>query len=56
MGRDGRLLFFIANVPDDTPPVNVHTAIHAVRTLGRYPIAPDLSAILQQLKLVLRNA
>jgi hypothetical protein len=45
MGRDGRLLFFIANVPADAPPVNIHTAVHAVRTLGRYPIAPDLSAI-----------
>lgn len=45
MGRDGRLLFFIANVPADTPPLNVHTAIHAVHTLGRYPIAPDLSAV-----------
>jgi uroporphyrinogen-III decarboxylase len=45
MGRDGRLLFFIANVPADAPPVNIHTAIHAVRTLGRYPIAEDLSAI-----------
>jgi uroporphyrinogen-III decarboxylase len=45
MGRDGRLLFFIANVPADAPPVNIHTAVHAVRTLGRYPIASDLSAI-----------
>lgn len=45
MGRDGRLLFFIANVPADTPPVNVHTAVHAVHTLGRYPIARDLASI-----------
>jgi hypothetical protein len=45
MGRDGRLLFFIGNVPADTPPVNIHTAVHAVHTLGRYPIVPDLSAI-----------
>jgi uroporphyrinogen-III decarboxylase len=45
MGRDGRLLFFIGNVPADTPPVNVHTALHAVRTLGRYPIADDLSKV-----------
>jgi uroporphyrinogen-III decarboxylase len=45
LGRDGRVLFFIANVPADAPPVNIHTAIHAVRTLGRYPIAEDLSSI-----------
>jgi len=45
MGRDGALLIFIGNVPADTPPVNVHTSIHAVRTLGKYPIAENLSAI-----------
>ena len=45
MGRDGALLVFIGNVPADTPPVNVHTSIHAVRTLGKYPIAENLSAI-----------
>lgn len=45
MGRDGRLLFFIANVPADTPPANVHMAIHAVRTLGCYPIAADLAGV-----------
>jgi uroporphyrinogen-III decarboxylase len=45
MGRDGGLLFFIANAPADTPPLNIHTLIHAVRTLGRYPIAEDLSAV-----------
>lgn len=45
MGRDGRLLFFIANVPADTPPVNIHTAIKAVQILGKYPIAADLASI-----------
>lgn len=45
MGRDGGLVFFIGNVPADTPPVNIHAAVHAVHTLGRYPIAKDLSAI-----------
>ena len=45
LGRDGRMLVFIGNVPADTPPINIHTAIHAVRTLGRYPIQADLSAI-----------
>ncbi|MDY7041947.1 MAG: uroporphyrinogen decarboxylase family protein [Chloroflexota bacterium] len=45
MGRDGRLLFFIGNVPADAPPTNVHTAVHAVHTLGHYPIAKNLSSI-----------
>jgi uroporphyrinogen-III decarboxylase len=45
MGRDGGLLFFIANVPADTPPANVHTAISAVRAFGRYPIAQDLASV-----------
>jgi hypothetical protein len=45
MGRDGRLVLFIGNVPADTPPVNIHAAVHAARTLGRYPIEKDLSSI-----------
>ncbi len=45
MGRDGRLMIGIGNVPADTPPVNVHTAVKACRTLGKYPIAADLSKI-----------
>jgi len=45
MGRDGRLLFFIGNVPADTPPVNIHTAVHAVHTLGKYPIVADIPSI-----------
>ena len=45
MGRDGGLLFFIGNVPADTPPLNVHSLVAAVHTLGTYPIADDLDAI-----------
>jgi uroporphyrinogen decarboxylase len=45
LGRDGGVLFFIANVPADTPPVNVHTAIGAVRTFGRYPLVADLASV-----------
>ncbi len=45
LGRDGRMLVFIGNVPADTPSVNIHTAVKAVHTLGRYPIADDLSKI-----------
>lgn len=45
LGRDGRLIFFIGNVPADTPPINIHTAVKAVHTLGNYPIAQDLSKV-----------
>lgn len=45
MGRDGRLTLFIGNVHADTPQVNVHTAVRAAHTLGRYPIAADLDSI-----------
>jgi uroporphyrinogen-III decarboxylase len=45
LGRDGGILFFIGNVPADTPPVNIHTAINAVHQIGEYPIANNLSAI-----------
>jgi len=45
LGRDGRMLVFIGNVPADTPSVNIHTAVKAVHTLGKYPISADLSAI-----------
>lgn len=44
-GRDGGLLFFIGNVPADTPPINIHTAVQAVHQLGKYPIAENLSSI-----------
>ena len=45
MGRDGGLLFFIGNVPADSPPLNIHTAVKAVHQLGVYPTAKDLSSI-----------
>jgi uroporphyrinogen-III decarboxylase len=45
LGQGGRVLFFIGNVPADTPAINVHTAIAAVRTIGEYPMPDDLSAI-----------
>jgi len=45
MGRDGGLLFFIGNVPADSPPLNIHTAVQAVRVLGKYPIVENLSSI-----------
>jgi len=45
LGRDGRLIMFIGNIPADAPSVNVHTAVHATHTLGRYPIAADLASV-----------
>jgi hypothetical protein len=45
MGRDGRLMVFIGNVPADCPPINVHTAVSATHTLGVYPIVSDLKKI-----------
>jgi hypothetical protein len=45
LGRDGGMLVFIGNVPADTPSLNIHTSVKATHTLGRYPIAPDLSKI-----------
>jgi uroporphyrinogen-III decarboxylase len=45
LGRDGGLLVFIGNVPADTPSLNIHTAVKATHTLGKYPIAADLTKI-----------
>ncbi|MGQ9493527.1 MAG: hypothetical protein ACUVR2_07170 [Anaerolineae bacterium] len=45
LGRDGRLLIFLANIPADAPPVNIHTAIQAIKTYGRYPIPKDLDSV-----------
>jgi uroporphyrinogen-III decarboxylase len=45
MARKSGLMLMIANVPSDTPPVNIHTAVKAVQQLGCYPIAPDLDAV-----------
>ncbi|MEA3326889.1 MAG: uroporphyrinogen decarboxylase family protein [Chloroflexota bacterium] len=46
MGRGGGLLFFIGNVPSDTPSVNIHTAVESVHKIGYYPIAGDLQSII----------
>ncbi|OGR24972.1 MAG: hypothetical protein A2139_06895 [Desulfobacca sp. RBG_16_60_12] len=45
LGRDGGMIVFIGNVPADTPPLNIHTAVKATHTLGHYPISADLSTI-----------
>jgi hypothetical protein len=45
MGRDGALLISIGNIPANTPPVNIHTAVKATRVLGKYPIKKNLSVL-----------
>jgi hypothetical protein len=45
MGRDGRFLPFLANIPADAPPVNIHTAVQAIKTYGTSPIAKDLNSV-----------
>jgi len=44
-GRDGILSLGSANVPADTPSVNLFALINAVHTLGKDPIPADLSKI-----------
>jgi hypothetical protein len=45
MGRDGRFNIFLANIPADAPPLNIHSAIQAIKTYGRYPIPANLEAV-----------
>ena len=45
LGRNGKFMTNIANIPADTAPLNVFVASRTVHTLGRYPIAPDLSKV-----------
>jgi len=45
MGRDGRLILYLNQIPVDTPPEHVHAAVAACRTLGRLPIPDHLDTI-----------
>ena len=45
LGRNGRISFFGIQIPADTPPVNVHTFVQAVKTYGKYPIAKNLDDV-----------
>ena len=44
-GRDHVLSIFLSNLPMDTPPAHVHTAIAAAHIYGRKPIAEHLDEI-----------
>ncbi|MBW1950045.1 MAG: hypothetical protein JRJ18_10950 [Deltaproteobacteria bacterium] len=45
MGRDGRLMIHLNQIPAETPPEHVHAAVAAVHTFGRLPIPDDLDAV-----------
>ncbi len=45
LGREGRLMFFFAQIPASTPPEHVHAAVSAIKSFGRYPIAEDLDRV-----------
>jgi len=45
LGRDGHLMFNLIQIPADTPPINVHSFMEAVRLYGKYPIPEDLDQI-----------
>jgi uroporphyrinogen-III decarboxylase len=45
LGRDGGLAFNMGNIPADTPPLNIHTAVNSTHVLGKYPIATDLGKV-----------
>jgi hypothetical protein len=45
MGREGKFLMSVSNIPADTQPVNIFTLLAAMRTYGRYPIAKDLGTV-----------
>jgi len=44
-GRNGRMLFSFVQITADTPPVNVHSFVHAVRLYGKYPVPDNLNKI-----------
>ncbi len=45
LGRDGRLLIHLNQIPADTPPDHIHAAVSACRTYGRLPIAEKLNEV-----------
>ncbi|MFW9805622.1 MAG: uroporphyrinogen decarboxylase family protein [Candidatus Thorarchaeota archaeon] len=45
LGRNGHFMINAIQIPADTPPINVHSYLEAVRLYGKYPIAEDLDEI-----------
>jgi uroporphyrinogen-III decarboxylase len=48
-GRDYNLTVIMSNVPADTPPRHIHTAVSAVHTYGRLPLAENLDTVTFQI-------
>ena len=45
LGRDGRCMIHLNQIPADTPPEHIHAAVAACRAYGRLPIADDLDQV-----------
>ncbi len=45
LGRDGRLMIHLNQIPADTPPEHIHAAVAACHTYGRLPIAEKLDKV-----------
>ncbi len=45
LGRDGRLMIHLNQIPADTPPQHIHAAVAACHTYGRLPIAENLDEV-----------
>lgn len=45
LGRDGRFAIYLNQIPAETPPENIHAAVAACHTYGRYPIAEQLDDV-----------
>ncbi len=45
LGREGRLILFLAQIPAATPPEHIHAAVAAIKAYGRYPIATNLDDV-----------
>ena len=45
LGRDGRCMIHLNQIPIETPPEHIHAAVAACRAYGRLPIADNLDEI-----------
>ena len=49
LGRNGRLTWFAVQIPADTPQINVHSFIKAIKLYGKYPIPENMDDIVFEL-------
>lgn len=45
LGREGKCFIHLNQIPVETPPVHIHAAVAAVKTLGRQPMPENLDEI-----------